>query len=59
MDHPTDIQRTIPYVEQNPLKMRLPAQKFEFVTAYDNWPLHEGHDPNSPYARAIRKRDVE
>jgi REP element-mobilizing transposase RayT len=54
LDHPTDIWRTIPYVENNPLKMRLPRQKFDFVTPYDNWPLHEGHDPNSPFARAMR-----
>ena len=50
LDHPDDVWRTIPYVEQNPIKMRLPPQRWEFVTKYDSWPLHPGHSPNSPYA---------
>jgi REP element-mobilizing transposase RayT len=25
-----------------------------FVTEYDGWPLHPGHNPNSPYARRLR-----
>jgi REP element-mobilizing transposase RayT len=53
LDHPDDIWRTIPYVEQNPVKMGLPRQNYPFVKPYDNWPLHEGYDPNSPYARRL------
>lgn len=54
LDSPEDIRRTIGYVEQNPVKIRLPKQRWEFVKTYDGWPLHEGHDPNSPYARRLR-----
>jgi REP element-mobilizing transposase RayT len=53
-DHPDDIRRTIAYIEKNPVKMRQPPQQHAFVQAYDGWPLHEGHNPNSPYAK--RKR---
>jgi REP element-mobilizing transposase RayT len=54
LDSPEDIRRTIRYIEDNPLKMGLPAQKWGFVKAYDGWPLHRGHSPNSPYARRLR-----
>lgn len=54
LDHPDDVHRTIRYIEDNPKKMRLPPQKWDFVTPYDNWPLHPGHDPDSPYARRLR-----
>ncbi len=54
LDHPDDIQRTIRYIENNPLKMRLPAQHWGFVQTYDNWPLHDGHSPNSPYVKALK-----
>jgi REP element-mobilizing transposase RayT len=54
LDHPDEVWRTIRYVERNPLKFGLPAQDWSFVTEYDNWPLHPGHSPNSPYARALR-----
>jgi REP element-mobilizing transposase RayT len=40
LDHPDDIRRTIPYVEQNPVKIDLPEQVWPFVKAYDGWPLH-------------------
>ena len=39
LDSTEDVWRTIPYVEQNPLKAHLPPQHFPFVTPYDNWPL--------------------
>ena len=55
LDHPDDIRRTIRYVRDNPIKLRRPAQEWGFVTEYDGWPLHEGHDPNSPYARRLRE----
>ncbi|MBL7221588.1 MAG: transposase [Phycisphaerae bacterium] len=55
LDHPDDIRRTIRYVRDNPIKLRRPAQQWAFVTEYDGWPLHEGHDPNSPYARRLRE----
>jgi REP element-mobilizing transposase RayT len=54
LDHPDEVRRTVAYVQQNPLKMRLPAQSWPFVNEYNNWPLHPGHSPNSPYAKALR-----
>jgi REP element-mobilizing transposase RayT len=41
LDSIDDIQRTIRYVEENPTKARLPAQSWDFVTPYDNWPFHK------------------
>ncbi|MGA2617940.1 MAG: transposase [Thermoguttaceae bacterium] len=55
LDRPDDIQRTIRYIEQNPVKWKLPQQQWEFVKPYDGWPLHPGHSPNSPYARRLRE----
>jgi REP element-mobilizing transposase RayT len=40
LDEPEDVWRTIGYVEENPLKVGLRAQKHSFVVAYDNWPFH-------------------
>ncbi len=54
-DTPTDICRTIRYIEENPVKWRLPRQEWPFVQTYDGWPLHPGHCPNSPYAKALRR----
>lgn len=54
LDSPDDIWRTIRYVEENPIKIGLPRQSWGFVKPYDNWPLHPGHSPNSPYARRLR-----
>ena len=54
LDHPLEIRRTIPYIEQNPVKIGLPKQLWSFVKQYDNWPLHVGHSPNSPYAKRLR-----
>lgn len=54
LDHPGDIHRTIKYVQKNPISARIGAQEWPFVTPYDNWPLHEGHSPHSPYVRALR-----
>lgn len=55
LDHPKEIRRTISYVEHNPEKIGLPKQAWSFVKPYDNWPLHEGHSPNSPYAKRLRE----
>ncbi len=55
LDHPDSIRRTIRYIERNPVKMRLPTQHWDFVTPYNNWPLHEGHSPNSPYVKALKR----
>jgi len=55
LDHPTDVRRTIRYVEGNPAKSRLPPQRWAFVQPYDGWPLHPGHSENSPYARRLRE----
>jgi REP element-mobilizing transposase RayT len=40
LDEPEDVWRTIGYVEANPEKMGLPAQRYGFVVPYDNWPFH-------------------
>ena len=29
-------------------------QHWDFVKPYDQWPLHEGHNPDSPYAKGLR-----
>lgn len=55
LDHPSEVWRTIGYVDKNPLGIGLPKQVYRFVKPYDDWPLHEGHDPNSPYARRLRQ----
>jgi len=54
LDHPQDVRRTIRYIERNPVPLRLPVQRYEFVKPYDDWPFHEGHSPNSPYAKALK-----
>jgi REP element-mobilizing transposase RayT len=54
LDHPDEIRRTIKYINNNPLKDGLPAQKWPFVIEYNGWPLHPGHSPNSPYAKRLR-----
>lgn len=55
LDHPDEVRRTIKYIDDNPVKMGLPGQDWPFVTKpYDGWPLHPGHNPNSPWARGIR-----
>lgn len=54
LDHPDEVRRTIPYIEQNPVKIGLPIQKWPFVNRYDGWPLHPGHSPNSPYVQRLR-----
>jgi REP element-mobilizing transposase RayT len=54
LEHPNEVLRTIGYVARNPIKAGMPAQNWTFVTPYDRWPLHPGHSPNSPYAKALR-----
>ena len=54
LDHPDDVTRTIGYIDRNPDPYRLPRQSYPFVQPYDGWPLHPGHSPNSPYAKALR-----
>lgn len=56
LDRPEDIERTIGYVERNPVKIGQPVQRWDFVREYDGWPLHPGHDPNSLYAKRLRKK---
>jgi REP element-mobilizing transposase RayT len=38
---PADIYPVIKYIWENPLKQNLPAQPWEFVTHYDNWPFQK------------------
>jgi hypothetical protein len=57
LEHPDDVRRTIQYVENNPRKAgmsRQSRQSWPWVKEYDDWPLHAGHSPRSPYARALR-----
>jgi len=54
LGHPEEVRRTIRYIEANPLKIAWERQAWGFVKPYDNWPLHPGHNPNSPYARRLR-----
>jgi REP element-mobilizing transposase RayT len=56
LDHPDEVWRTIRYIELNPIHAGKPAQQWRFVKPYDNWPLHEGHSPDSPYARRLGDR---
>jgi REP element-mobilizing transposase RayT len=55
LDHPEEVHRTVRYIENNPLPLGLPIQRWPFIEKYDNWPLHPGHSPNSPYARRLRE----
>jgi REP element-mobilizing transposase RayT len=55
LDHPDEVRRTVRYIEKNPDPIGLPGQGWAFVKPYDNWPLHPGHSPNSPYARRLRE----
>jgi hypothetical protein len=48
------VTRTGQYIENNSIKIGLPRQCWPFIIPYDRWPLHEGHSPNSPYAKALR-----
>lgn len=38
---PDEVRSRIRYVQNNPVKEGSPAQQFEFVSTYDNWPLHK------------------
>ncbi|MCH8923303.1 MAG: transposase, partial [Planctomycetes bacterium] len=51
IDHPDVVRKVIRYIENNPLKQRMPGQSWDFVKTYDGWPLHPGHSANSPYAK--------
>jgi len=57
LDYPDEIRRTIKYIDQNPVKWKLPRQSWDFVVPYDGWPLHPGHSPNSPYVRRLREHN--
>ena len=58
LDHPSDVRRVIGYIERNPDPYHLPRQSHPFVVPYDNWPVHPGHNPDSPYARIMRENGV-
>jgi REP element-mobilizing transposase RayT len=40
LDSVEDIERTVGYVFENPVKAHQPAQQYAFVAPYDGWPLH-------------------
>ena len=42
LDSPDDIRRTIPYVQDNPIKIRRPRQTWDFVKGYNGCPFHAG-----------------
>ena len=52
---PDEVRGVIRYIENNPLEIGWPRQEWAFVKPYDEWPLHPGHSPNSPWARGLRK----
>ncbi len=54
LDRPSGVRRVVAYVEKNPLEIGRPLQCWPLVTEYNDWPLHPGHSPNSPYARRLR-----
>ena len=54
LDRPSTVRRVVAYVEKNPLEIGRSLQHWPFVTEYNDWPLHPGHRPNSPYARRLR-----
>ena len=37
LDSVGDMRRTVRYIEQNPERIGLPRQHWNFVTVYDNW----------------------
>ncbi len=41
LDSVEDIDRTIRYVRQNPIKLGMAPQYFPFETPYDGWPFHK------------------
>lgn len=53
---PDDVRGVIRYIENNPLEIGWPRQEWAFVKPYDGWPLHPGHNPNSPWAKRLRGR---
>ena len=54
LDHPDEVKRTIDYVNRNPAEIGLPCQRWAFLDEYDGWPLHPGHNTNSPYVQRLR-----
>lgn len=54
LDHPDEVERTVRYVEKNPVQARIAPQSWPFVKGYDRWPLHPGHSVNSPYVKALK-----
>lgn len=54
LDSPHEVRTRVRYTLRNPKKDGLAEQTWPFVVPYDNWPLHPGHNPNSPWARRLR-----
>lgn len=40
-DTPANVRRTIHYIEQNPVLLGMGRQAWDFVTGYNDWPLHK------------------
>lgn len=56
LDSPSAVRQCIRYIEDNLRRANRPRQQWAFVAEYDGWPLHPGHNPNSPYARGLQNR---
>lgn len=41
LNSPAEVWSRIRYVEKNPVKEGLAAQRWAFVVEYDNWPFHK------------------
>jgi len=54
LDRPTAVRRVMAYIENNPREIGQSMQHWPFMTTYNDWPLHPGHSPKSPYARRLR-----
>jgi len=55
LDSPDAVRAAIRYVERNPAVCGLAPQRWKFVKPYNGWPLHPGHNPQSPYAKRLRQ----
>lgn len=50
---PPEVWQRINYIQKNPLKENLPAQRWTFVTLYDNFPFHKRQENAKARAKEI------
>jgi hypothetical protein len=41
LNSPNEVWSRIRYIEKNPMREGLEAQRWPFVVEYDNWPFHK------------------